>query len=322
MDTTPSPLPAPSFLEIMRWTEEQARAYLETIRWPSGPACPHCGSVAVTRLHGTAHRAGVLKCRDCKQQFTVTVGTIFESSHIPLSKWVAAFHMVCASKKGVSALQLQRQLSIGSYKTAWFMAHRIRYAMAHEPLSGVLLGGTVEVDETYVGGKPRPEAHNRHPGKKGRSGKATKKTPVVALVERGGRVRALPIGQTPSAADLRDCIRKNVNPDALLNTDESNLYTRLGREWKGGHRWVRHATEYVASDGTHINTAESWFALFKRAYHGAWHHVSKDHLHRYVGEVAYRWNQREVTDAVRTARALSQGDGVRLTYVPLGTKSA
>jgi len=173
------------FQAISKLTEEQARTYLENIRWRNGRNCPHCGVVGEsTKLAGEKHRAGVYKCNACREQFAVTVGTIFHSSHIPLRTWLMAFAMMCASKKGVSALQLQRQLGLGSYQSAWHLAHRVRHAMGKEPLSS-MLSGTVEVDETYVGGKPRkPAGVERQPNRRGRG---TKKNPVMALVERGGK---------------------------------------------------------------------------------------------------------------------------------------
>ena len=174
--------------ELGKLSDDDARQYLENLLWPSGPVCPHCKSDDCTRLHGTAHRAGLVQCNACRQQFTVTVGTVMERSKVSLSRWVMAFHLMCSSKKGFSALQLQRNLGLGSYKTAWFMFHRIRHAMEAGPLA-VAFSGTVEVDETYVGGRPRKVNNLSYvPGAK--RGKGTKKTPVVLLVERDGRAGA------------------------------------------------------------------------------------------------------------------------------------
>jgi transposase-like protein len=168
--------------QVSALSEDEARDALERILWPDGPVCPHCGAVEnLTRLQGKAHRTGVFQCNNCHDQFTVTVNTIFEDSHIPLRKWLMAFTLLCSAKKGISALQIQRELEFGSYRTAWHLCHRIRHVMSKEPLAG-LLQGTVEVDETYVGGKPRPE-HGRPRAKHGRG---TKKVPVLALVERSG----------------------------------------------------------------------------------------------------------------------------------------
>jgi transposase-like protein len=207
--------------QVSALTEDQARETIERLLWPAGPVCPHCGAVEnLTRLNGEKHRAGLFQCNNCHEQFTVTVGTIFEDSHIPLRKWLMAFALLCSAKKGISALQLQRELDLGSYRTAWFMAHRIREAMKREPLAG-LLRGTVEVDETYVGGKPRPEAGAPKP----KRGRGTKKTPVVALVERNGRVRAHKIERVDGAT-LKGAIRANVDRKARIMTDEWAAYRR------------------------------------------------------------------------------------------------
>jgi transposase-like protein len=198
-------------------TPEAARKYLESVRWPNGPVCPHCGVVnEATELHGNAHRSGVYKCRACSDQFTVTVGTIFEDSHIKLHKWVIAFHLLCASKKGLSSHQLHRMLKL-SYKSAWFMSHRIRHAMQE----GILdkLDGVVEVDETYVGGK----AKNAHK-KRG----IPKKTPVVALVERGGRVRTRVIANI-TGETISDVLKKHVRSSAHVMTDSAPGYNGTAR---------------------------------------------------------------------------------------------
>jgi transposase-like protein len=186
-------------------TEDQARAYVEKLLWPDGqPVCRKCGSTNAYRMVGKTCRAGLCRCRDCKKQFTVTVGTIFEDSHLPLRQWVRAIHMMASSKKGISALQLQRNLGLGSYKTAWFMAHRIRLAMKCEPVAG-LLTGHVEIDETYVGGKPRPGS-----GEVRKRGRGTTKAPVVALVERKGRSRAHAVARVDGAT-LREIMHGSVD---------------------------------------------------------------------------------------------------------------
>src|ERR1700722_3695777 len=209
--------------DVSKLTEERARETFERIRWPNGPVCAHCGSDKATKLEGDAHRAGLYKCRDCGEQFTATIGTIMEDSHLSIRTWLMAFAILCSAKKGVSALQLQRQLGIGSYRSAWHLCHRIRHAMKQEPLKG-LLAGTVEVDETYVGGKPRKR--NKRPGamdpaseRPQRTGRGTKKAAVVALVERGGRVRAKPVDRV-DAAHLQGAIRDHVDRSSRLMTDE------------------------------------------------------------------------------------------------------
>jgi len=300
--------------EATKLTEEGARTYLEGIRWPEGPVCPHCGELDnAVRMNGAAHRAALLQCRGCRKQFSVTVGTIMERSHITPRQWVIAFHMMCASKKGVSALQLQRMLGLGSYKSAWHMAHRIRLAMREEPLRSLL--GQVEADETYVGGKPRnKKKRDRWFGGKPKLGRGTDRTPVLALIERGGRARAFPL-DTVKAADLRKAIDAHVDKGSTLNTDEFPAYKAIGREFEGGHRTVTHSKgQYAKPDGSHVNNCESFFGLFKRGVHGAFHHVSKQHLHRYLDEFSFRWDHRKTTDGERTAKAIKAAEGKRLTY--------
>ena len=291
--------------QVTSLTEDQSREYLEAIRWPEGPVCPHCGSTEVGRLEGKSTTPGTLKCKAkaCRKKFTVRVGTIFESSHITLRYWVMAFHLMCASKKGISAHQLHRSIGV-TYKTAWFMCHRIRHSM--DAGSG-LLKGTVEMDETYVGGKPRKEA-----GKVHKRGRGTKKTPVVALVERGGGVRAkvLEYVQTRS---VRGLARRHISKDAILNTDESNIYPRVG-ELFAGHETVNHSKgEYVRGSAS-TNTVESFFALLKRGHYGTFHQMSKQHLHRYVREFEFRWNHRKTGDSERRDAAIRGAEGKRLIY--------
>lgn len=294
-------------IDAARLTEDEARTVLERIRWPNGPICPHCESRDATRIAAKSLkvRDGLLQCNDCRQQFTVTVGTIMERSHITLRQWVQAFHMMCASKKGVSALQLQRTLGLKSYKSAWHLAHRIRFAMREMPMRK-LLKGIVEVDETFVGGKTRL-------GRRGRG--SERKTPVMALVERGtgGRLHARHVERV-SAKTVRTAIKERVRHDAELMTDESSVYYGLGHSVAGGHQTVTHSKgEYVRGD-VHVNTAESFFALFKRGVHGTFHHLSKTHLHRYCDEFGFRWDHRTVTDGERTVEAIRGGIGKRLVF--------
>lgn len=299
--------------QITELNEAGAIEYLESIRWPDGPICPHCGAMGnIVRINGKSARPGLLRCRDCRGQFTVKVGTIFASSHIPLRKWLMAFSIMCASKKGVSALQLQRQLGLGSYQTAWHLAHRVRHAMKTEPLAS-MLKGTVEVDETYVGGKPR-----KGTGEKSKRGRGTKKTPVIALVERNGRVRSYRIGSV-SGKTLKGAIRENVDRSATIMTDDLKSYGGIGKEFQGGHYVIRHSSGEYSRNGINTNTAESYFALLKRGMMGAFHHVSKKHLDRYCDEFAFRWNHRHVTDGERTVTALKMVEGKRLMYrQPIG----
>ncbi len=249
--------------------EDKARAYFEKMRWPDGPYCPHCGNSdqdKITKLNGKSHRAGLHQCNECREHFTVTVGSVMERSHIPLTKWAAAFHLMCSSKKGVSAHQLMRTLGIGSYRTAWFMAHRIREAMngttpQRGPIGGE--GKSVEVDETYFGPKDRVTKRTKH----GKPGLASKRA-VLALVERGGEVRMF-YADKATASEVREIMVRNIDRKSHLHTDESRLYTVTGEEF-GSHRTVTHsAGEYVRYDGDyaiHTNTVENVFSVFQ-----AWH---------------------------------------------------
>ena len=303
-----------SAIDVGRLTEDEARAILEAIRWPNGPVCPHCGEKTVTRLpSSTKYRDGLFQCNGCRGQFSVILGTVMHGSHITLRQWVQAFHSMCSHKKGVSALQLQRNLGLHSYQSAWYLAHRIRLAMKKDPLASKLQG-VVEVDETYVGGKPRK-------GKKdvngnpiiSKRGRGTKKTPVVALVERDGRIRTR-VMEHVNGFNLKATIRESVNRKAAIQTDESNLYTGIGRDFDGGHQTVNHSQGEYARGDVNTNTVESFFALLKRGVHGTFHHISKTHLHRYCDEFSFRWNERKVNDGQRTVDAIRGAEGKRLIY--------
>jgi transposase-like protein len=230
-----------------------------------------------------------------------------EGSHLPIRTWLMAFSIMCSAKKGVSALQLQRQLGLGSYKSAWHLCHRVRYAMSRNPLKG-MLEGTVMADETFVGGKPRFK--HGQPRRKGPSGN---KAPVVALVERGGRVKAWPIADV-TAKTLQSAIRDHVSPSAAIQTDQLQSYRGVGKWFAGGHETVNHAKHEYARGDVSTNEAESYFALLKRGITGSFHSVSKTHLHRYCDEFSYRWNERKTTDADRTVKALGLIEGKRLMY--------
>lgn len=298
------------FKTASKLDNNQAREYLEKLRWDGKPFCPHCGSMSVTKLQGKSTRPGVHKCKDknCRKQFTVTVGTIFEDSHIELRHWVMAFCLICSSKKGISALQLQRMLGLGSYKSAWHMAHRIRHAMQQEPMRG-LLQGTIEVDETFIGGKPRSTDDHFT-----RRKKWSKKTPVVALIQRDGGMRTKAMRRITSKG-LRRAMENHCDFDnSRLMTDQRNQYRMIGREFKGGHGVVQHDIKEYSRGDVHVNSCESFFALLKRGVHGTFHHVSTQHLQRYADEFAFRWNHRKVTDAERTEAALMMAPGCRLTY--------
>ncbi|MDX6480369.1 MAG: hypothetical protein QOG85_879 [Gaiellaceae bacterium] len=298
---------------------DAAREYLEQLRWPDGkPVCPHCGQSerAAYPIKGKSARPGLWKCAACRKQFTVTVGTIFQGSHIKLNVWLLAFHLLCSSKKGFSALQLSRNLDV-SLKTAWHMAHRIRWAMA-EP-SFTQLTGTVEADETYVGGKVRrpnkkqfaPLNPNVPDVRKRKTGRGTDKTPVMLLVERGGQARAFRVANV-TAETLGGAIRVHVDRSAHLRTDSFKSYIKVGCEY-ASHETVDHNYEYVRGDA-HTNTAENYFSILKRGINGVYHHVSPEHLPRYLAEFDFRYNARHLTDTERTNLALSQAEGKRLMY--------
>ena len=289
-----------------RFTNENAaREHLESLQWPDGPFCPHCGSLNATRLQGGHHRPGLIQCNGCRQQYTVTVGTVFERSKVPLNKWLLANHLLCASKKGISGHQVARMLGV-TYKTAWFMMHRIREAMT--PANPAPLGGgdqaVVEADETYVGGKARNRATRKPAAKKA----------VVALVERDGQVRSFHVANV-NAKTLRPLIVTNVHRSAALMTDESPVYTRVGREF-AGHFSVNHsASEYVTTGGfKHSNTVENFFSIFKRGVIGTYHHMSEAHLGRYCREFDLRYNTRNMNDGERADLIVKGFVGRRLTY--------
>ena len=292
--------------------EDTAREFLENQRWPNGAACIHCGSVKVYRIEANQAkrvRKGLYKCGDCGKQFTVTVGTIFEDSRVPLNKWLYAIHLLCSSKKGHSAHQIHRILQV-TYKTAWFMMHRIRHAMAEEPLASKL-NGVVESDETFFGGKAKNmHAKERKVKIQGRG--TVNKEAVVTLVERDGRVKTTHVGHV-TGANVKEVLKKHVSDEARLMTDESTLYSGASETY-ADHQTVNHkAGEYVR-DEAHINTSESVHSLMKRGVIGVYHHWSKKHLHRYLAEFDFRWNHRKVVDGVRTLEAIKGFEGKRLMY--------
>jgi transposase-like protein len=305
-------------------SDDDARAMLERLRWPNGPVCPHCGVVGeATRMEshdGTEQRIrdGVLNCRACRKPFSVTVGTIFEGSHIPLSKWLMGFYLFASSKKSVSALQLQRQLGLGSYRTAWHMAHRIRHAMQNDP-SPMPLSGIVEADETYVGGKVRrgsqPKGQTGTQRRQaGQKAWTDKRTPVAVLVSRDGKARARAMDKI-TGANVKAFMAENVDATkATLHTDEAPLYVGIGKGFAGGHHSVNHAKGEYARGSIHSNTVESFNGLFKRSIQGSWHHISREHMGRYLDEQCFRWSHRDVNDGERTVAALGRVAGVRLFY--------
>jgi transposase-like protein len=292
--------------------EEAARAHFEKLRWPDGPVCPHCGSVDnATEMKGKSHRPGLYKCHDCQQPFTATIGTVYERSHIPLHKWLLATHLICASKKGMSAHQLWRMLGFGSYRTAWLMAHRIREGMrVLNPNAKGGLGGAnkvVEADESYVGGKGHNRAYKPAP----------KKHAVFTLVERNGEARSFHVANV-TAQTVRPIIVKHASRASHLMTDESMIYPKIGDEF-AGHSTVNHsADEYVRLGGfVHTNTVEAFFSILKRGITGTYHAVSEAHLPRYLAEFDFRHNTRTalgVNDTERAAKAVKGIAGKRLLY--------
>lgn len=291
---------------------EKAREYLEAQRWPHGPECPHCGAKhQATKLEGKSTRPGLYKCKACEQPYTVTVGTVFEKSKIPLNKWLLATFLMTGAKKGISAHHIHRTLGV-TYKTAWFMCQRIREAMTPAANSEGPIGGdgkTIEADETYVGGK----AKNVHKGKP-----IPPKRPVVALVERNGEVRAKHVADV-TAKTVRDVLVTQASRKSKLMTDRSAIYDAMGREFTS-HEAVDHsAGEYVRGKA-HTQTAESFFANIKRQIYGQHHAVSEQHLQRYVNEAAFKWNNRSalgIEDTARANNALKGIGGKRLTYRPV-----
>jgi transposase-like protein len=295
-------------------SEDKARELIEKMLWKDGITCPHCSAKEAYRIQAkegskTGARKGLWKCAECRKQFTVTVGTIFEDSRIPLNKWLLAIHLICSSKKGFSAHQLHRSLGI-TYKSAWFMAHRIRYAMTQEPLFSKL-NGTVEVDETYVGGKAK-NMHKSEREKRIKGRGTVDKAPVVTLVERNGRVKSQYM-ESVTGENLKKALLECVETDACINTDESPSYSFV-KDSFAEHKAVNHkAGEYVRDDA-HVNTSESVHALLKRGIIGTFHHVSKKHLHRYLNEFDFRFNARKISDGERTMKAIESVGGKRLMY--------
>jgi hypothetical protein len=319
-------LPTPETLTLAQVlakfnTEEKAVKYLEVIMWPDGPVCPHCQNKDASRMwkikaSAKKVRVGLRQCAECLKQFRVTVGTIFEDSHIPLNLWVVAWYLMCGSKKGMSALQMQRHLGLGSYKSAWFMCHRIRHAMQDIMSPKEKMTGTVEVDECYV-------------GPKGTAEKPRRKSAVIALVNRATGERRSIIMERVSAKDLKVAVAAHVAAGATVNTDESLLYRNIPEGFK--HKTNYHAPikgkpryHFTDKEGDVCTTnyAESSFSLLRRGVVGSFHHISRKHLGLYVGEFDFRWNHRDTTDGERAVAGIERAAGKRMTYKPLVSAEA
>ncbi|MHB1220353.1 MAG: IS1595 family transposase [Alphaproteobacteria bacterium] len=286
--------------------EDGAVAYVEGLRWPNGVICPHCGVEGRSyKLEGATTRKGLRKCGDCRQQYSVRVGTIFEDSPLPLGKWVLAIHLMCSSKKGVSANQIKRELGV-AYQTAWFLCHRIREAMKQDPLKGLLgaNNGVVEIDETYVGGKPRNNLH------KNKTKRAGKKVAVMTLIDREGEARAIVVPNVKKHT-LQKIAKPIVDKSATIMTDSHLSYEGLNEHFRAHHA-VDHSKQYVRAFILHTNFAESYHSLLKRGLIGTFHNVSEKHLPRYLEEFSFRWNTRKVSDGERTELAIKGAEGRRL----------
>jgi transposase-like protein len=305
--------------------EEAARLYVQEIRWPDGVYCPFCGALDdIKPLGGESMGPGWFYCPACQDKFTIRVGSIFERSHIPLHKWLLAFRLMASSKKGVSAHQLHRTLGI-TYKSAWFLAHRIREAMRPSeppPIGGE--GKTIEIDETYIGRKADAEEVDPWQfsndkgwtkGGQGAPGRARTKIPVVTLVERGGIARSIQ-AENVTARELRRIVMANADTKSALMTDEARAYGRIGKSF-ASHETVNHSVEEWARGNAHTNTVEGFYSIFKRGMKGIYQHCDEKHLHRYLAELDFRYSNRKalgVEDAERTERAIKGAAGKRLTY--------
>jgi transposase-like protein len=291
--------------------EDKARELLERLLWPHGAVCPHCKNdgkgkpnckLMPKQNSKRPVRAGVYECGACRKQFTVTVGTVAEGSHIPISKWLMAWFIICSSKKAVSAHQLHRMLNI-TYKSAWFLAHRIRYGLGDT--SGRKLRGVVEIDETFVGGVGD------------RKTRLSRLTPVMALIEQGGNMKARVVPNV-SFKNLGRVLREEVQKDAVICSDENTAYQNVHKEFKAHHTVNHSKYEYILKtpDGISAGTnhCESFFSLLKRGVHGAWHSISREHLPKYVNEFEFRWNTRKLTDGERLTAAIPMAAGKRLMY--------
>jgi transposase-like protein len=311
-------LTAPIFTDA-----DAARVHLEAQVWPNGPTCPHCGNAnqdRITALKGKSHRPGLYQCSECTKQFTVTVGTVFERSKVPLNKWLLATYLLNSSKKGFSAHQLHRTLGV-TYKTAWFMFHRIREAMRDgefAPMGGA--GGTVEIDETYLG------KTEDAPKEKPKAGRNPYRNTVLTLVERGGSARSFHIGNA-DLATIKPIVEANVARETAMMTDQAAWYVQVGKEFASHDSVSHNKDEYVRYEDAKIittNTVEGYYSIFKRGMKGVYQHCKEKHLHRYLAEFDHRYSYRIKLghdDQARTDKALAGIVGKRLMYRRFGEEA-
>src|SRR5665213_4269562 len=304
--TTPDDLTLDQIMQRFA-SDDDARAYWESIHWPNGAVCPHCKNneaKSIWKIEANAKkkiRAGLHQCGKCDKQFTSTIGTIFEDSHIPLRKWLVAFYLNSSSKKGISSLQLQRTLGLGSYRTALFMQHRIRHSLKETGFDSKL-SGTVECDETYVGGKTRGQGRHF----------MGNKVPVVSLVERDGRVRSQ-VMRHVTGKNLKEVLKSNVEPSATIMTDDFPAYRKATKDF-ASHQAVNHSAREYVRGLAHTNGVAGFFSLLKRGVMGTFHHISEQHLPLYLSEFDHRHNTRFLTDGERTVIGLEKSVGKRLMY--------
>ena len=296
------------FIEKFPSDDAEARQYLESVLWAKGRFCPHCGSLKSWVITGKTARAGLYQCIDCDKQFTVTTKTPMHSTKLPIFKWLEAMYHICMSSKGVSSVVLAKLIGV-TQKTAWKMGHAIREMMASRDAAPSLTG-TVELDEKYIGGKPRTERDAEGNIIKHKRGKGTDKQPVFVAVERKGQVRTRVIDDT-STATLDSATKRFVQPSAHLMTDENTAYKSIGKDF-AGHETVNHGAKEFARNGVHNNTAESFNATLERAKIGVFHYISKEHLHRYLAEAEFRWNQRAPMEITRRGKPVVEMQPVSL----------
>jgi transposase-like protein len=289
--------------------ETAAVEFFEFQRWGDTPCCVRCGSVDVYQMKdaktGGRSKRYLWRCRDCKEQFSVRIGTVYEESRLPLKNWAYAFWRGATSKKGVSALEIKRHCQI-SYKSALFLMNRIRFAMAPDVPTVPPLSGDVECDELYIGGKPRVKGVSKR-------GRGTSKTPVFVAVQRGGNIHRRVVADV-TGKTLKAAIRECVDPRSRILTDEHTAYKGIGNEFAGGHETVNHGSKEYARGDVNTNTAESSNALVRRGIIGVYHNVSREYLHRYLWQFDFLWNGRKLNDGERTVLAIRSAEGKRMMY--------